>query len=283
MLKTLPDDYILGVTREEYDRLGLQHSLWKSRAIRLWKRAGLLQTSTRAVKVLDCGCGPGFTTFELAAYLGPHGTVVGIDRAEKYIELLENRYATEAPKRKALLAKIETVNSPLDTFSLRERNFDAAYARWIFIFLKDPEAAIRNIASYLKPGGLFLLQEYVNYSTMELHPEAPIFKKMVTAVIKSWADQGSDANVAGKLPDLLAKNGFEIVGLKAQTRVGMPHEKSWQWPNSFFQNYLPILERGNYLTGSEVAEFRQIWNTASINPHAFYIGPMVLDIIARKI
>jgi len=276
-------DYILGVNREEYERLGLQHSLWKSRAIRLWKRAGLPQNSTQEIKVLDCGCGPGFTTFELASYLGPRGKVVGIDLAEKYLNLLETRYETQSPKQKAALAKVETKHSAMDSFSLNERNFHAAYARWIFIFLKDPESAIRNIASHLKPGGLFLLQEYVDYSTMDLHPESPIFRKMVAAVIKSWADQGGDAHVAGKLPALLAKNGFEIVGLKPQARVGRPHEKIWQWPDSFFPNFLPVLEKEGYLTGPEVAEFRKVWSQASKNPNAFYVGPLVLDIIARKL
>lgn len=210
----MSDDYILGVSREEYERLGLQHALWKSRAIRLWKRAGLPKDTARETKVLDCGCGPGFTTFELAAFLGPRGKVVGVDLAEKYLNLLETRYATESEKKKSLLAKIETENAQLDLFSLPEKNFDAAYARWVFIFLKNPEAAIKNIARHLNPGGLFLLQEYVDYSTMALHPEAPIFNKMVAAVIQSWGDQGSDANIAGKLPAMLAKNGFEIIGLK---------------------------------------------------------------------
>ncbi len=276
-------DYILGVSREEYERLGLQHSLWKSRATRLWKRAGIPEHSSREFRMLDCGCGPGFTTFELANYIGPKGTIVGIDLAEKYLQLLETRYAAETKSGNRKLSRIETVCSPLDTFRLPNPSFDAAYARWIFIFLRDPETAIKNIATHLKPGGLFILQEYVDYTTMALHPETEVFKKFVRMVIRSWADQGSDAHVAGKLPEILARNGFEILGLKPQTRVGMPHQRIWQWPDSFFKNYLPVLEKEKYLTPSEVGEFEAVWSEASKNPSAFYVGPMVLDIIARKI
>lgn len=286
------NEYVLGVSRDEYDRLGLQHSLWKTRARRLWKRAGLPKKTTHPLKMLDCGCGPGFTTFELAEYLGPKGRVVGLDMAEKYLRALETRAAAEkADGSSSKLAKIETKQVAIDTFSIPETDFDAAYARWIFIFLKDPEAAIRNIGRHLRPGALFMLQEYVDYRTMALHSPAlhsgggtgpAVFRKMVEAVIRSWAVHGGDANVGGRLPALLAKNGFEIVSLKPQTRVGRPHQKIWQWPDSFYRNYLPILVRDGHLSEAEAAESWKIWEAASRDPNSFYVGPMVLDIVARK-
>ncbi len=281
---TASKDYVLGVTREEYDRLGLQHSLWASRTIHLWERAGLPRDSAKGVNVLDCGCGPGFTTFELANYLGRKSRVVGIDLAEKYLNALRARAAAEISRgEKSRLAKIETKNAAIDSFDLPEKNFDAAYARWIFIFLKDPETAIRNIGRHLRPGGLFMLQEYVDYRTMALHPSPPVFRKLVDAIVASWAAHGGDASVAGRLPLLLEKCGFEIVGLKPQTRVGRPHQKVWQWPDSFFKIYIPILAQGGFLTETEAAECLRAWADASEMENAFYVGPMVLDIIARKI
>ncbi|MBS1962998.1 MAG: methyltransferase domain-containing protein [Bdellovibrionales bacterium] len=276
-------DYVLGVTREEYERLGLQHSLWASRAIRLWRRAGLPEKSAKSLKAIDCGCGPGFTTFELANYLGPKSRVVGIDRAEPYLLALETRVREETKRGEdSRLAKIETRQAGIDTFTLDEKDFDAAYARWIFIFLKDPEAAIRNVARHLKPGGLFLFQDYVDYRTMALHPSPPLFRKMVEQIIASWAAHGGDANVAARLPLLLEKNGFEIVSLTPQMRVGRPHQKVWLWPDSFFKNYLPILARDGYLSAAEERELQAAWTKASRMKNAFYVGPTVLDIVARK-
>jgi len=278
------NEYVLGVTRGEYDRLEIQHSLWASRAIRLWERAGLPRESKKPVTALDIGCGPGFTTFELANYLGKNSKVVGVDLAEKYLNALEARAQAERSRgEKSRLASIETIHSPIDTFSHSERDFDAAYARWIFIFLRDPETAIQNIAKHIRPGGLFMLQEYVDYRTMALHPSRPIFKKMVEAVIASWAAAGGDANVAARLPALLEKNGFKVLSLTPQTRVGRPHQKIWQWPDIFFKNYLQILSRDGFLTVSETDELLADWVAASKNPSAFYIGPMVLDIVAQKL
>jgi ubiquinone/menaquinone biosynthesis C-methylase UbiE len=280
---TQNQDYVLGVSREEYERLDLQHTLWASRTIHLWERAGLPENSKNGVKVLDCGCGPGFTTFELANYLGKNSRVVGIDMAEKYLRTLDSRAAAEATRgEKSRLAKIETKQGSIDSFSLPEKDFDAAFARWIFIFVRDPEAAIRNVARHLKPGGLFMLQEYVDYRTMALHPSPPVFRKMIEAVIASWAAHGGDANVAARLPGLLEKCGFEILGLKPNTRIGRPHQRIWQWPDSFFKVYLPLLARDNYLTENEANECLKAWQDASKMKNAFYTGPLVLDIIARK-
>jgi ubiquinone/menaquinone biosynthesis C-methylase UbiE len=277
-------DYVLGVTREEYDRLGLQHSLWASRAIRLWERAGIPRDSKKGIKVLDCGCGPGFTTFELANYLGKNSRVLGIDLAEKYLNAIHSRVSAEKSRgEKSRLAQIETRQSPIDSFDLAEKDFDAAYARWIFIFLQDPEAAIRNVARHLRPGGFFMLQEYVDYNSMALHPSPPVFRKMIDAIIASWAAHGGDASVAGRLPALLEKCGFEIIGLKPQARIGRPHQKIWQWPDSFFKIYTPVLVRDGYLTEREGEECMKAWNDASKTKNAFYVGPMVMDIIARKI
>lgn len=279
---TKDGEYVLGVSREEYERLSLQHDLWKSRAIRLWRRAGVPERGARPVKAIDLGCGPGFTTLELARYLGPKGAITGVDLAEQYLAALAARWKALVVSGKPI-ARVETRRAGIGEFNLGDKDHDLAYARWIFIFLSDPEAAIRNVARHLRPGGLFLLQEYVDYGAMALYPEnPPVFRKFVDAIIRSWADRGGDANVAARLPMLLERNGFEVISMKAQARVGRPTQKLWRWPDSFYRNYLPVLESEKYLTPAEGAEVRRLWSEASRRKDAFFQGPTVLDLIARK-
>jgi ubiquinone/menaquinone biosynthesis C-methylase UbiE len=80
-MKRGPGDYVLGVNAAETDRLALQHRVWRERALRLWRRAGLSTGSS----ALDVGCGPGWAAVDLAEIVGPAGRVVAVDRAPEFL------------------------------------------------------------------------------------------------------------------------------------------------------------------------------------------------------
>ena len=67
-------DYILGDKDRELARLQLQHDIWRNQTRELMRRAGF----SRGQTVLDVGCGPGFTTFDLLKEVGPTGRIVAI-------------------------------------------------------------------------------------------------------------------------------------------------------------------------------------------------------------
>ena len=69
-------DYVLGAHQAELERLGLQHAVWRPRALDAWRRAGI----TRGQRVLDIGAGPGYATFDLAD--------VGLMRA-KFVRIVD--------------------------------------------------------------------------------------------------------------------------------------------------------------------------------------------------
>src|SRR4051812_15986075 len=65
-------DYVLGTHDEEVERLGLQHSVWRAKALDGWRRAGIGAGMT----VLDVGAGPGFAATDLAEIVGAEGRVI---------------------------------------------------------------------------------------------------------------------------------------------------------------------------------------------------------------
>jgi len=78
-------DYVLGTGDEEIARLGVQHRVWRARAIDAWRRAGIAAGQT----VVDVGCGPGYASLDLAELVGSSGRVIAIDRSQRFLAALD--------------------------------------------------------------------------------------------------------------------------------------------------------------------------------------------------
>jgi SAM-dependent methyltransferase len=97
-------------------------------------------------RVLDIGCGFGETTQEIAALVGPEGSVLGFDVAERFVELA--RGEAEA----AGLANVSFAVGDLQVAEFGQR-FDYAFSRMGTMFFANPVAALRNVRKALVPGG----------------------------------------------------------------------------------------------------------------------------------
>jgi len=127
-------DYVLGTNDEELARLGLQHRVWRPRALDAWRRAGFNVGHT----LVDIGCGPGFAALDLAEIVGPSGRVVAIDRSRRFLDALE-------PAARARgLAQIEPLERDLDEAPLPALQADGAWARWVFAFVKRPRRLLER-------------------------------------------------------------------------------------------------------------------------------------------
>src|SRR5262245_19554339 len=78
-------DYVLGTHDEEIERLGVQHRVWRARALDAWQRAGFAPGHT----VLDVGCGPGYAALDLAEIVGAQGRVLALDRSRRFLDALD--------------------------------------------------------------------------------------------------------------------------------------------------------------------------------------------------
>jgi SAM-dependent methyltransferase len=96
-------------------------------------------------RVLDIGCGFGDTTQQLGELVGPEGSALGIDAAERFIELArEEAEAAGAGNVRFLAGDVQA--GPLDG------PFDYAYARFGTMFFANPVAALRNVRAAMIPG-----------------------------------------------------------------------------------------------------------------------------------
>ena len=98
-------------------------------------------------RVLDVGCGFGDTTQRIAELVGPSGEVVGVDVAERFIEVSREEAAPAGLRN----VRFDVRDVELTDFDGEQ--FDYAYSRFGTMFFANPVAALRNVRRALRPGG----------------------------------------------------------------------------------------------------------------------------------
>ncbi len=272
MKRTDQKEYALGTHDAEIVRLGVQHKLWSASAFAIWERAGISVGKT----VLDIGCGPGYTSYDLAGVVTSKGTVIAIDESTRFIDHLKSRlrHDTEIP--------IDARVGDAQKLDLPPKSIDAAYQRWVLCFVRDPEAVVRGVAKALKPGGVFAIQDYMNYEGVLLAPQSTAFLRFMAVVASAWNEHGGDTKIGLRLPTLLAKHGLTPREIRPLHRVARPHSQLWTWPTIFIETYAPKLVEEGRLTPEEHKALMRDWKQRSNDPGAFFCSPPMVEIIAVK-
>lgn len=266
-------EYVLGTAADELHRLKRQHELWKGELLKLWQQAQFQAGD----HILDLGCGPGYTTLDLARWLGPRSQVTAVDIAANFIEYLK------AQPKDDSIAQVNTHVASLTEMKLpKVGSYDGAFCRWLMIFVPDPKAALQKVFEHIKPGAKFALQEYVAYDTMALCPQSTAMDTVVASIFKSWRDEGGDPNRGRVLPRLLAEVGFKIDSITPIAQAIRPQDSLWEWPDGFFANYIPKLVAKGYLAQADADAFFADWRKATVTPGHFMLAPTVFNIIAHK-
>ncbi|MCL4196135.1 MAG: methyltransferase domain-containing protein [Phycisphaerales bacterium] len=266
------NEYVLGTQDAELRRLGFQHRLWSRQAAQAWEAAQFRPGQ----RLLDIGCGPGFATTELAQLVGPGGAVVGVDASERFINYLRARAAAIS------LPQVDARVGDVLNLDLPPAAFDGAYARWVLCFVSDPARVVRGVAAALKPGGVFVIQDYYDYRGAAICPTRPVVRKVFEAVDQSWRRRGGDPDVGQRLPTLLAEAAFDVQRIDPLVRVARPDTALWNWPATFFANYLPVLIEMNLITSADAEEWNDHWQQRTADPASAFITPPMLSILAVR-
>jgi SAM-dependent methyltransferase len=140
--------YALATGEAATYRLRILHGLYGPGTRRLLLGAGL----RRDMRVADVGCGVGLVTTLLAELVGPEGHVVGIDCSGAQLAQARER-----------LARIDTnaslVKASATDTGLPPGSFDLVYCRFLLLHLPDPERALREMQSLLKPDGIMVCED----------------------------------------------------------------------------------------------------------------------------
>lgn len=266
-------EYVLGTHDEELRRLGVQHEVWVDQARAVWARAGIRPGHT----VLDLGSGPGFTTFALAEVVGPTGHVIASDRSPRFIDYVRTIAALEEANHvAAILGDVEQIE-------LQPDSLDAAYARWLLCWVPDPGAILRRMATLLKPGGAFVIQDYLDWGAMKLLPRDATFDRAVDACMAAWHAGDGMIDIAEEIPSLAREAGFVVESFEPISRVGKTSSPEWTWIGGFLSTFLPRLAaQSDLISDAEVQSFLETWKSLTDAGESLCYAPTVADIVLRR-
>jgi SAM-dependent methyltransferase len=129
-------------------RLRILHALYGPGSRRVLLQAGL----RRGMRVADLGCGVGTVTALLAELVGPEGYVVGIDASAAQLDQAHKRVPPGGANVRFVEASATDTGLPLGLF-------DLVYCRFLLLHLPEPERALREMRSLLKPDGVLVCED----------------------------------------------------------------------------------------------------------------------------
>jgi ubiquinone/menaquinone biosynthesis C-methylase UbiE len=214
-MDTPTDDYIMGRTSAEYQRLRTQAKVWEEATKRLLLKAGM----RAGMSCLDIGCGPGEVMRLMGEIVGPEGSVTGID--------VDGNIGREALGVLEATASGRYAFHELDVESsdrVPGSPFDVAFARILLFHLKEPVAFLRKMMKWTKPGGTIVIQEY-DFQSWEAYPKLAEMAEAVQTFRTVAERGGRDTRLGFRLPmyfieaGLGAPDGTDVAALLKELAV----------------------------------------------------------------
>jgi ubiquinone/menaquinone biosynthesis C-methylase UbiE len=163
--------------------------------------AGFLLPHLRpGMSLLDCGCGPGSITIDIAEVVAP-GLVTGIDIELSQVEMARALAIERAVKN----ARFERANVYKLPFA--DASFDAVFAHAVLVYLRQPSYALREMRRVLKPGGVVSIVD-PDYGARTWSPSMQLFDQFQALFLRVLEHNGSSLNYARHQRRLLLEAGF---------------------------------------------------------------------------
>ena len=196
------------VVQEGYDRIAERHLEW-SPTVRSEERArytsGLLNELPAGATVLDLGCGTGVpTTQELARRF----KVTGVDISQRHITLARQN----VPEAQFIQADITQLDFPPASFDAI-----AAFYSLIHVPRQEQPKLLRDIASWLRPGGLLV-------ATMGAHSVKREFEEDFLGARMFWSSFDSETNKR-----LVKETGLHIMSAQEETAMEFGAPVTFLW------------------------------------------------------
>lgn len=136
------------------------------------------------MRLLDCGCGPGTITTDLAEIVSP-AEAVGIDVEQTQIT------SARAYAEKRGIHNIRFQVASIYELPFPDGSFDAVFMHGVVEHLKEPGSALKEVHRVLAPGGIAGLR-HGDWSGFLFAPEIPLLTRFFEIFVKLIVHNGGD-------------------------------------------------------------------------------------------
>ncbi len=266
------NEYILGSSEREIERLAYQNEVWFDATNDLWKKAEIGYGDS----VVDLGCGPGFCTFPLSRLVGADGHIFAIDSSDKFASILQDKITANNARN------ITFHQNDASNLDLEDNSADVIFARWLFCFLENPSQVLTEIKRILKPNGKLIIVDYFNYRAANIFPQKDAISELFKAYLQNVTNHKGSYNIGEKLPELIVESGLQIESLTPICRIARPNTRIWKWIELFNEVSVSTLVEEGIWSEQQKVDFKTEWEKAKQNPTAFFFTPPMIGIIAKK-
>jgi SAM-dependent methyltransferase len=269
------DTYFLGRSEAETRRLMLQHQIYGPSTRRFFEAAGI----GRGMKVLDLGSGAGDVALLVADLVGPQGSVVGVDMNPEILKTARSR-AEAAGWRNVTFVAGDLNQVTLDS------DFDAVVGRWVLMYIPDPAAAVRQLVTRLRVGGIVAFHENDFTYPPTVFPPSDLSRQIHAWTLPPIDKPGlAEMQMGTKLFRTYVEAGLPGPQLMAEAPCGGgPDWIGYEYVVETFRSLLPALQKATGLDPDEVQidTLTARYRDDVVSRNAIHFCPIMFGAWARK-
>jgi ubiquinone/menaquinone biosynthesis C-methylase UbiE len=172
-------------------------------------------------RILDVGSGPGLLAAELAAAVGPNGSVAGIDPSEDMLALAARLHA-ENTERPTSAASITFDAATATGLPHPDAGFDAVVSTQVYEYVEDMPLALAEARRVLRPGGRLVILDTDWDSLVWRHSDDALHRRVMSV----WDQHLADPFLPRRLPQLLHDAGFELTSHDVLVLANVGYERN---------------------------------------------------------
>lgn len=215
------------------------------------------------MKILDIGCGPGSITNSFSAYVGPTGSLIGLDPSAEVVE--------QASKSNSKHNNVTFEVGDAAKLRYEDATFDVVHAHQVLQHVDNPVAILREMRRVVKKtGGIISLREG-NVPGSAFYPDPDnMYPSFVDTYTRTASASGADPQIGRKLHTRLREAGFknEEVDIKVGAMMygaNKPEEAQW-WGDSWADRCLKsgfhdAAMNGEHATEEVMQRLSKMWRT----------------------